>query len=85
MCDTDGGCHIVLFATVAKLPNQTVNRWCASYTLARLLYGPAYIFIESERLAVVRSVAWWWGNISCLGLLWKGGNALLANQGLTLH
>ena len=77
ICQTILRC-IVLFAMVAKLPNETINMSCASYTLARLVHGPAYILIESDQLALIRSVARWWCNVSCLTLLWKGGNALLA-------
>jgi uncharacterized MAPEG superfamily protein len=70
----------VLFALVAKLDNGTINTTCAVYTAARLAYGACYLLTETERMSWLRTLAWYSGTLSCLTLIWKGGNAL--NAGL---
>ena len=65
----------VHFATFARVPNSTINRICTWYTLSRFVYGAAYIYIENERWSIVRSLAWWSGNASCMtGLALALGN-----------
>ncbi|KIV78884.1 hypothetical protein PV11_06489 [Exophiala sideris] len=65
-----------LFATVAKVPNETVNRACLVYTIARLVYAAAYLTIDKVALSYIRSLAWWAGNFTCMYLLWQSGKAL---------
>ena len=66
----------VLFATYAGVPSTTINGICLWYTLSRFAYGAAYVFIESDRLSVVRSVIWWSCNASCIMGLVLAGRAL---------
>jgi uncharacterized MAPEG superfamily protein len=66
----------VLLACHAGVPTGMLNGLMASYTLARVAYGIAYIMIEKERLAILRSYCWWWGNISCLAMLVLAGKRL---------
>ncbi|KAK0516383.1 hypothetical protein JMJ35_000986 [Cladonia borealis] len=49
----------VLFATCSSVPNTTINAVCVWYTLSRLIYGAAYILIESERLSLIPTLFWW--------------------------
>ena len=56
----------VSFATYASISSTTINTLCAWYTLSRLLYGAAYILIESERLSLLRTLIWWSCNASCI-------------------
>ncbi|KAL9075461.1 MAG: hypothetical protein Q9161_001533 [Pseudevernia consocians] len=66
----------VVFATYGGVPNATVNGICVWYTLSRLAYGAAYIWIESRRLSMVRSAIWWSCNASCITGLVLAGRAL---------
>lgn len=66
----------VLFASHAGVPAQTINAAAMSYTLARACYGAVYILISHPRWSAVRGLVWWWGNLSCLLLLWKAGKLL---------
>ncbi|KAJ5601010.1 hypothetical protein N7510_010544 [Penicillium lagena] len=68
----------VLFASHAGVPAQTINAAAASYTLARIVYGAVYILIGHPRWSQVRGLVWWWGNLSCLFLLWRAGGLLAA-------
>jgi uncharacterized MAPEG superfamily protein len=63
---------VVLFALNAKVPTRVVNTACAVYTMARLAYGPIYIFVSDDRWSQFRGLTWWTGNVSCLYLLWQG-------------
>ncbi|KAK4222680.1 hypothetical protein QBC38DRAFT_73136 [Podospora fimiseda] len=58
------------FATFSGVDRHLVNRWSLAYTVARIAYGISYILIERRRLAQIRGVLWWAGNVSCFGLLW---------------
>ncbi|KAM3419749.1 hypothetical protein BST61_g3082 [Cercospora zeina] len=70
----------LIFAHVAGLPMETINRTGAYYTLARLVYVASYVWITDARLALLRGVAWWASNIVCLRLVWWGGKALNASR-----
>jgi uncharacterized MAPEG superfamily protein len=69
-----------LFAVVAKVPNETVNRACLVYSVARIVYAVAYLTVEKVQFSYIRSLAWWTSNFSCVYLLWRSGQAL--NAGL---
>ncbi|KAK3984624.1 hypothetical protein QBC44DRAFT_10377 [Cladorrhinum sp. PSN332] len=58
------------FATLAGVERTLINRWALAYTVARVAYGAAYIFIENRKTAALRGLFWWVGNVSCFGLLW---------------
>jgi len=62
----------VLFAVVAGVPEPLLTNACTTYTVARMVYGAAYVFTSTSGWSQVRGVAWWVGNASCLYLLWKG-------------
>ncbi|KAL4893487.1 hypothetical protein BDV59DRAFT_177495 [Aspergillus ambiguus] len=63
----------VTMASYAGVPPQTINAAGITYTLARISYGVIYILVDRPVLSLLRSVAWWVGNISCLHLLWRAG------------
>lgn len=65
-----------LFATVAKVPNETINRACLAYSIARLVYAVAYLAFDKVQLSYLRSLAWWASNFTCFYLLWRSGKAL---------
>lgn len=69
-----------LFAVVAKVPNETVNRACLAYSLARVVYSVAYLTVAKVNCSYIRSLAWWASNFSCVYLFWKSGQAF--NAGL---
>lgn len=66
----------VLLAVQAGVPGETINKIGAWYTVSRVVFGLAYIFIESEALSFVRSGAYWSGNISCISALVLAGKKL---------
>ncbi|KAJ9354842.1 hypothetical protein DTO027B9_4558 [Paecilomyces variotii] len=66
----------VLYASHAGVPAYTINAACLSYTVARMIYGTVYILIDHPTWSQVRGITWWWGNLSCLFLLWKAGKRL---------
>ena len=66
----------ILFASYAGVSRQTINAAGLSYTVARLCYGAVYILVDHPRWSSVRAWVWWWGNLSCLTLLWKAGRLL---------
>lgn len=69
----------VVFAHVAGLDNEVVNRLGLTYTTVRAFYAVAYIFNErSVPLALVRGGFWWTGNIVCWRVLWAAGKAMNA-------
>jgi uncharacterized MAPEG superfamily protein len=68
----------ILFASQAGVPAQTINAAGLSYTLARLCYGAVYILIDHPTWSQLRGLVWWWGNASCLYLLWQAGKILAA-------
>ena len=59
----------VLLAAHAGVPSETINGIGLWYTLSRVAFGLAYVFIESEPLSFLRSVFWWSGNASCITAL----------------
>ncbi|KAL6251061.1 hypothetical protein RBB50_001269 [Rhinocladiella similis] len=69
-----------LFATVAKVPNETVNKACLVYSVARAVYAVVYLAVDNVKLSYIRSLAWWTSNFACIYLLWHSGKAL--NAGL---
>ncbi|TKA66380.1 hypothetical protein B0A55_09604 [Friedmanniomyces simplex] len=66
----------MLFALVAGLPATEVNGTGLVYTVARVGYAAAYVFVDKPRLSRARGVMWWVGNFACLSLLWIGGRAI---------
>ncbi|EXJ81975.1 hypothetical protein A1O1_08042 [Capronia coronata CBS 617.96] len=68
----------ILFAVVAKVPNDTINRACMIYSVARLVYAIAYLAVDKVQLSYIRSLAWWASNLSCVYLFWQSGRALNA-------
>lgn len=66
----------VLLAVQAGLPSETINKIGASFTLCRVVFGLAYIYIESEGLSFLRSIAYWGGNISCISAIVMAGRKL---------
>jgi uncharacterized MAPEG superfamily protein len=70
----------VLFALVARLDHATINTACTVYTAARLAYGALYLLTETEPMSFLRTFAWYTATLSCLALIWKGGNALNAGS-----
>lgn len=69
------GC--ILFATISKVPNETINRVCAIYSSARIVYTIAYLFVDRWKYSFVRSLAWWVSNFSCIYLFWQSGKTLV--------
>lgn len=64
------------FATIAGVEPELVNRAGLTYTIGRIAYGLAYVFIDKPSWSLLRSTAWWVGNGSCLWLLWRAGAKL---------
>ncbi|CAG7984903.1 unnamed protein product [Penicillium olsonii] len=67
----------VLFASHAAVPAQKINAASFSYTIARIGYGAVYILVDHPKWSHLRGLMWWWGNVSCLYLLWKAGQLLV--------
>ncbi|KAE8354329.1 hypothetical protein BDV28DRAFT_147163 [Aspergillus coremiiformis] len=66
----------IALATYAGVPRTTINAAGWTYTVARILYAINYITVDHSRPAQWRGIFWWIGNLSCLTLLWKAGQAL---------
>ena len=66
----------ITLATYAGVPRTTINAAGLTYTVARILYAINYITVERRQAARWRGLFWWVGNLSCLTLLWKAGQAL---------
>lgn len=66
----------ILFASHAGVNVQTINAAGLSYTIARICYGFVYILIDHPTWSQLRGLVWWWGNLSCLYLLWEAGRKL---------
>merc|ERR1712225_152768 len=49
----------VLLALHAGVPTEKLNGLMAVYSLSRIGFGLAYVFIENEHLALVRTVFWY--------------------------
>lgn len=60
----------MVLGTVAGVESSSINAVGLSYSFARLVYGFLYVLGEGLGVSYGRSLAWWWGNLSCLGLLW---------------
>lgn len=58
-------------ASVAGVSSRVINAAGLSYTLARIAYGGIYVLVDSPRWSQLRGLTWWWGNLSCLYLLWE--------------
>lgn len=68
----------LLFASYAGVPSQIINAAGLSYTIARIIYGFVYIFVDSPTWSQTRGLVWWWGNVSCFTLLYQAGKRLSA-------
>lgn len=66
----------VLLSDQAGLPSETINKIGVSFTLARVVFGLAYIYIESEGMSFLRSIAYWSGNITCISAIVMAGKML---------
>ncbi|MCJ1320193.1 hypothetical protein MMC15_005531 [Xylographa vitiligo] len=64
------------FATFAGVERELVNQAGLVYTVARVVYGFVYVFVDQLAWSLLRSVAWWVGNISCFWLLYRAGGKL---------
>lgn len=58
-------------ASIAGVSTRVINAAGLSYTVARLAYGAIYILVDHPKWSQLRGVVWWWGNLSCLYLLWE--------------
>lgn len=67
---------VVLLAVQAGVPNETINAIGVWYTLSRIAFGLAYVFIESEPLSFLRSLLWWSGKSACITALVLAGKRL---------
>jgi uncharacterized MAPEG superfamily protein len=67
----------ILFATVSKVPNETINRACAIYSIARIVHTIAYVSVDKWKHSWIRSLAWWISNFSCIYLFWQSGKTLV--------
>lgn len=69
----------MIFATIAGVSNERINFACTIYTAARIAFAVLYLTVEKSRgLSLVRSLAWWTGNIACMRLFWAAGQAINA-------
>jgi len=68
-----------LFATVAKVPTETINKACLVYSASRLVYAAAYLTIDKHKLSYIRSLAWWASSFTCMYLLWQSGKTMNAS------
>ncbi|OJJ30026.1 hypothetical protein ASPWEDRAFT_33228 [Aspergillus wentii DTO 134E9] len=66
----------ILLALHTKLPNETINGIGTWYSLSRLVFAGVYLWVESEGLSFIRSIAWWSGNISCITAIVLAGKSL---------
>lgn len=57
------------FATFSGVDRDAINRAGMIYTIGRVAHSVAYIAFDTPALSLVRSVAWWIGNVSCLWML----------------
>ncbi|KAJ5768763.1 hypothetical protein N7520_003322 [Penicillium odoratum] len=63
----------ILTAAYAGLPHKTINKIGLWYTLSRVAFSLCYSHIETQSLSLLRSLAWWSANISCItGLVLAG-------------
>lgn len=70
----------MLWATITRLPDTTINASALVYTLARFTYAVSYIFVDEVKLSQLRGIAWWVSNITCLRLFWLGAKAINGSQ-----
>jgi uncharacterized MAPEG superfamily protein len=68
----------VLFATLAKVPNETINKVCVIYTAARLAHAVAYLTTTTVNYSYIRTVAWKVGLVSYVYLFWQSAKYLNA-------
>ncbi|KAF8848212.1 hypothetical protein BDZ45DRAFT_681366 [Acephala macrosclerotiorum] len=59
----------ISFATFVGVERELVNRAGLVYTIARVAYGFIYIFVDQPVWSLLRSTAWWVGNIIKLSLV----------------
>lgn len=69
-----------IYAQYAGLPNATINKLCALYTVTRVLYSVAYVKITDANSSFLRSGLWWTSNIILFYTFWRSGSKL--NGGL---
>lgn len=68
----------MIFATVAGLDNDFINRCGWIYTAMRVGYGVNYVLAETYRWSLGRALWWWGGNAVCGYLWWVAGRAINA-------
>ncbi|KGO67487.1 Glycoside hydrolase, family 28 [Penicillium italicum] len=66
----------ILMSLYAGLPNETINTVGIWYSISRVAYHILYCNIETRSLSLLRSAAWWSGNISCLYALVQASKKL---------
>lgn len=66
----------MLWAHVSGVEVSVINNVGLAYTISRIVYAGAYIFITDAKLSLLRGVAWWTSNVICLRALWLGGKAM---------
>ncbi|PVH68752.1 hypothetical protein DL98DRAFT_440494, partial [Cadophora sp. DSE1049] len=66
----------VLLALHAGVPTEKLNGLMAVYSLSRIGFGLAYILIENEHLALIRTVFWYAAQISCITMMAMAGNRM---------
>ncbi|CDZ98143.1 Membrane-associated, eicosanoid/glutathione metabolism (MAPEG) protein [Phaffia rhodozyma] len=66
----------LLAGNYAKLSNSTLNNLAATYLITRAFYNLAYIKIDNNRLAPIRTVLFLSGIGCCFTLFVKSANAL---------
>ncbi|KAH7398023.1 hypothetical protein BKA64DRAFT_56058 [Cadophora sp. MPI-SDFR-AT-0126] len=66
----------VLLALHAGVPTEKLNGLMVVYSVARIGYGLAYILIENEHLALIRTVFWYAANITCVIMMAMAGKRM---------
>lgn len=70
----------LLWAHFTGVPHAAINTYALAYTITRLVYVAAYVFITDAKWSLLRGVAWWVSNTLCLLLIGKGGKSI--NSGM---
>ncbi|KAH9214566.1 hypothetical protein DL95DRAFT_365715 [Leptodontidium sp. 2 PMI_412] len=66
----------VLLALHAGVPTEKLNGLMAAYSVSRVGFGLAYILIENEHLALIRTVFWYAGNVACVAMMVLAGKRM---------
>ncbi|KAM0802432.1 hypothetical protein BDR22DRAFT_803250 [Usnea florida] len=75
----------VICANIAGLEADLGNlEYCMAFLALRIAHSVAYITIETQNLAYIRSLAWTGSVVCCFTLLIKAGNVLVDGKGMKL-